>query len=233
MAVAVSPTLLALVDVCDPPPPMIPIARQFLPSLGGTEYPAAGNWPTRSATPRILLWRASCIAIQIVCCSRWCRACPVYCRFLFFRRETIGPGKDNCAVEGEFRSGAGLLSRIIPKSGKVIPDRRRSLHPQSAPHCRKSPAGLPRFPMSKVIRLAIAGVPVVDPDRVSDTLVAAAACAGRHHLCRRSRQFTPREFSSDARAAIAPAGRWRHPGWSASRVLLKRRERQGRNPWPV
>ena len=65
-AVAVSPTVAALMDAADPADP---IARQFLPDIAELIEPRR-NASIPSATRRTALSLASSIAIPIVCCSR-------------------------------------------------------------------------------------------------------------------------------------------------------------------
>ena len=89
-AMAVSPTLLALVDVCDPHDP---IARQFLPSLEELntlpqELADPIGDAAHSPVPGIVHRHQDRVLFKVV------SACPVYCRFCL-RRETIGPGKEN------------------------------------------------------------------------------------------------------------------------------------------
>ena len=70
-AVAVSPTIRALIDPADPADP---IARQFLPDIAELIETAGGAAPIPSPTRRIRRSKASCIAIPTACCSRRCRA---------------------------------------------------------------------------------------------------------------------------------------------------------------
>src|SRR5258707_953771 len=104
-AVAVSPTLLALVDVCDPHDP---IARQFLPSLEelntlpqelADPIGDAAHSPVASIVHR----HPDRVLFKVV------SACPVYCRFCF-RRETIGPGKANSLSKENFEAALAYIA---------------------------------------------------------------------------------------------------------------------------
>jgi len=112
-AVAVSPTLLALMDPTDP---RDPIARQFLPSLE-----ELNTLPQELADPigdvahspvaGIVHRHPDRALFKIVA------ACPVYCRFCF-RREMIGPGKENYPFKSGFRKRQLPISPRILKSAK-------------------------------------------------------------------------------------------------------------------
>src|SRR5664279_279054 len=96
-AVAVSPHLLTLIDPTDPADP---IARQFLPSLDElVTLPDERADPigdaAHSPVPGIVHRHQDRVLFKAVA------ACPVYCRFCF-RRETIGPGKDNALSKDDF-----------------------------------------------------------------------------------------------------------------------------------
>src|ERR1044071_4657431 len=113
-AVAVSPHLLSLVDPADPHDP---IARQFLPSLEElTILPEERADPigvtAHSPVPGIVHRHPDRVLFKVVA------SCPVYCRFCF-RREMIGPGKENALSKDDF---AAALSYIAahPQIREVI-----------------------------------------------------------------------------------------------------------------
>jgi lysine 2,3-aminomutase len=193
-AVAVSPTLLALVDVCDPNDP---IARQFLPSLeelntlpqeladpiGDTAYsPVAG----------IVHRHPDRVLFKVV------SACPVYCRFCF-RRETIGPGKENALSKEDFEAALAYIAghseiwEVILTGGDPF-----ILSPRRIAEITSRLSAIAHV---KVIRWH-SRVPVTDPDRVSDALVAALHAPGATTYVAVHANH-PREFSPDARAATA------------------------------
>src|SRR5258707_10145951 len=96
-AVAVSPILLALVDPADPNDP---IARQFLPSLEELntlpqELADPIGDAAHSPVAAIVHRHPDRVLFKVVA------ACPLYCRFCF-RREMIGPGKENALSKDAF-----------------------------------------------------------------------------------------------------------------------------------
>jgi lysine 2,3-aminomutase len=193
-AVAVSPTLLALVDVCDPHDP---IARQFLPSLEELntlpqELADPIGDAAHSPVPGIVHRHPDRVLFKVV------SACPVYCRFCF-RRETIGPGKDNALSKDDFEAALAYIAahseiwEVILTGGDPF-----ILSPRRVAEITSRLSALPHV---KVIRWH-SRVPVVDPDRVSDALVAALHAPGATTYVAIHANH-PREFSPDARAAIA------------------------------
>jgi len=193
-AVAVSPTLLALVDPADPADP---IARQFLPSLEELNIlPEERADPIgdgdHSSVPGIVHRHPDRVLFKVVA------ACPVYCRFCF-RREMIGPGKDNALSRADFEAALAYIAahgeiwEVILTGGDpfILSSRRVAEITQR----------LAAIPHVKIIRWHTR-VPVVDPDRVSDGLVAALHAPGATTWVAVHANHA-REFSPDARAAIA------------------------------
>src|SRR5882757_643796 len=113
-AVAVSPTLLALMDPTDS---RDPIARQFLPSLE-----ELNTLPQELADPigdvahspvaGIVHRHPDRALFKIVA------ACPVYCRFCF-RREMIGPGKETTFSKEDFEAAIAYIA-AHPEIREVI-----------------------------------------------------------------------------------------------------------------
>ena len=96
-AVAISPTLQALIDPADP---FDPIARQFLPDIAELIETEAERFDpigdiAHSPVAGIVHRHPDRVLFKAVA------RCPVYCRFCF-RREMIGPGKSRCACAGRF-----------------------------------------------------------------------------------------------------------------------------------
>src|ERR1700761_4428089 len=96
-AVAVSPTLQALIDPADP---IDPIARQFLPDIAELIETAEERFDpigdaAHEQVPGVVHRHRDRVLFKAV--SR----CPVYCRFCF-RRETVGPGKANSLSPQDF-----------------------------------------------------------------------------------------------------------------------------------
>jgi lysine 2,3-aminomutase len=142
-------------------------------------------------------------------------ACPVYCRFCF-RRETIGPGKENALSKDDFEAALAYIAAhpeiwevILTGGDPFILSPRRIAEITSR---------LSAIVHVKVIRWH-SRVPVVDPDRVSDALVAALHAPGATTYVAVHANHA-REFSSDARAAIARLAEGGIPLVSQS-VLLK------------
>ena len=192
-AVAVSPTLLALVDVCDPHDP---IARQFLPSLEELntlpqELADPIGDAAHSPVPGIVHRHQDRVLFKVV------SACPVYCRFCF-RRETIGPGKENALSKEDLEAALAYIAdhpeiwEVILTGGDPF-----ILSPRRIAEITSRLSALAHV---KVIRWH-SRVPVVDPDRVSDALVAALHAPGATTYVAIHANHA-REFSPDARAAI-------------------------------
>jgi lysine 2,3-aminomutase len=210
-AVAVSPTLLALVDAGDPNDP---IARQFLPSLeelntlpeeladpigDSAHSPVAGI--VHRHPDRVLFKAVS--------------ACPVYCRFCF-RREMIGPGKENALSKDDFEAALAYIAdhpeiwEVILTGGDpfILSPRRIA----------EITGRLGDIAHVKVLRWHTR-VPVTDPGRVSDDLVAALQAPGVTSWIAVHANH-PREFSPEAQRAIARLAEAAIPLVSQS-VLLK------------
>ena len=198
-AVAVSPTLLALVDPADPHDP---IARQFLPSLEELntlpeELADPIGDEAHSPVPGIVHRHPDRVLFKVVA------ACPVYCRFCF-RRETIGPsaikkGKDNALSRGDFEAALTYIAahdeiwEVILTGGDPF-----ILSPRRVAEITQRLAAIPHV---KIIRWH-SRVPAVDPERVTDDLVAALHAPGATTWVAVHANHE-REFSPAARAAIA------------------------------
>ena len=207
-AVAVSPTLLALVDPADPNDP---IARQFLPSLEELNTLPEELRRSHRRCTRIRRCPASSIAIPTACCSRWSPACPVYCRFCF-RREMIGPGKDNALSPADFEAALAYIADhpeiwevILTGGDPFILSPRRIAEITSR---------LGEIAHVKVVRWHTR-VPVTDP---------AASPTIWWRRCRRPAPpplspFTPIIRANFRPKRAAPSRAWRKPRfrWSASR----------------
>ena len=210
-AVAVSPTLLALVD---PANPADPIARQFLPSLeelNSLPHELADPIGDAAHSPvaGIVHRHPDRVLFKAVA------ACPVYCRFCF-RRETVGPGKDNALSREDFEAALAYISahpgiwEVILTGGDPF-----ILSPRRTAEITGRLAAIPHV---RVIRWHTR-VPVADPDRVTDALVAALHAPGATTYVAVHANHA-REFSPDAKAAIARLADGGIPLISQS-VLLK------------
>jgi len=193
-AVSVSPVLL---DLIDPGDPNDPIARQFLPSLeelnilpeeradpigDAAHSPVAGI--VHRHPDRVLFKAVS--------------SCPVYCRFCF-RREMIGPGHDNKLSREDFEAALSYIAahaqirEVILTGGDPF-----ILSPRRVEDITGRLAAIAHV---KLIRWHTR-VPVTDPARVSDALVAALHAPGAVTWVAVHANHA-REFSSPAKTAIA------------------------------
>ena len=193
-AVAVSPVLLDLIDPADPHDP---IARQFLPSLEELNIlPQERADPigdaAHSPVAGIVHRHPGRVLFKAV------SACPVYCRFCF-RRETIGPGKDNALSKEQFDTAIAYIAaqpairEVILTGGDPF-----ILSPRRIEEITTRLAAIAHV---KVIRWH-SRVPVTDPVRVNDDLVAALHAAGATTWVAVHANHA-REFSPPAKAAIA------------------------------
>jgi len=210
-AVAVSPVLLSLVDPADPNDP---IARQFLPSLAELDsLPQERADPigdaTHSPVPGIVHRHPGRVLFKIV------SACPVYCRFCF-RRETVGPGKDNALSPADFEAALAYIAAhreirevILTGGDPFILSARRIAEVSQR---------LGAIGHVKIVRWHTR-VPLTDPDRVSDALVAALHAPGAAHWVAVHANHR-NEFGPDAGRAIARLADAGVPMVSQS-VLLK------------
>ncbi len=210
-AVAVSPTLLALVDPADPNDP---IARQFLPSLE-----ELNTLPQELADPigddantpvaGIVHRHPDRVLLKAVA------ACPVYCRFCF-RREMIGPGKDNALSRVDFEAALAHIAdhseiwEVILTGGDPF-----ILSPRRIAEITSRLSAIAHV---KVVRWHTR-VPVTDPVRVTDDLVAALQAPGSTTFVAVHANH-PREFSPQATRAVAKLAEGAIPLVSQS-VLLK------------
>jgi len=193
-AVAVSPTLLELVDPADPNDP---IARQFLPSLEElTILPEELSDPigdaAHSPVKGIVHRYPDRALFKIVA------VCPVYCRFCF-RREMIGPGKESALAKEDFEAAIGYIAaraeirEVILTGGDPF-----ILSPRRVAEVTARLADIAHVAL---IRWHTR-VPVTDPARVSDELVAALHAPGATTYVAVHANHA-REFSPAAKAAIA------------------------------
>jgi lysine 2,3-aminomutase len=192
-AVAVSPHLLALVDPADPNDP---IARQFLPNLAELntlpqELADPIGDAAHSPVTGIVHRHPDRVLFKIV------SACPVYCRFCF-RRETIGPGKKNSLSESDFAAALAYIGghpeirEVILTGGDPF-----ILSPRRIAEISTRLANIAHV---KLVRWHTR-VPVTDPDRITDDLVAALHAPGATSWVAVHVNHA-REFSPEARAAI-------------------------------
>lgn len=193
-AVAVSPHLLSLMGMSDPADP---IARQFLPSLDELKsLPEERADPigddVHAPVPGIVHRHPDRVLFKAVA------ACPVYCRFCF-RRESIGPGKSNALSDGDMDAAFRYIAahpeiwEVILTGGDPF-----ILSPRRMTDISHRLGAIAHV---KVIRWHTR-VPVTDPGRVTDEMVAALHAPGAATYVAVHANH-PREFAPDARAAMA------------------------------
>jgi lysine 2,3-aminomutase len=165
-AIALTPTVLALIDPDDPDDP---IARQFVPDAAemvmtpeerADPIGDAAHSPVKGLVHRY----PDRVLLKAV------HVCPVYCRFCF-RREMIGPQGDGTLAADEFAEALGYIREhaeiweVILTGGDPL-----ILSPRRLGEMMR---GLAAIEHVKIIRFHTR-VPVVDPDRIDE---ARAACA--------------------------------------------------------
>jgi lysine 2,3-aminomutase len=193
-AVAVTPALAELIDTSDPADP---IARQFVPDAAeldvqrGENADPIGDHP-HSPVSGIVHRYPDRVLLKLV------HVCAVYCRFCF-RREMVGPGKDNALSETAYRAAIDYIRahseiwEVILTGGDPL-----MLSPRRMAEIMADLAAINHV---KIIRLHTR-VPVADPVRVSADMVAALKVAGATTWVALHANHA-RELSTDARAACA------------------------------
>ena len=169
-AVAITPALVELIDTSDPDDP---IARQFVPTAAelemqpGENADPIGDHP-HSPVAGIVHRYPDRVLFKLV------HVCAVYCRFCF-RREMVGPGKENALSDGAYRAAIDYISthseiwEVILTGGDPL-----MLSPRRMSEIMADLAGIDHV---KIIRLHTR-VPVADPARISDEMVAALKITG-------------------------------------------------------
>ncbi len=192
-AVAISPAIAGLIDRADPDDP---IAKQFVPDVRElTTLPEERDDPIgdleHSPVEGIVHRYPDRVLLKAV------HVCPVYCRFCF-RREMVGPqGLGTLSAEamdkaiGYIAEHAEIWEVILTGGDPLILSSRRLSEMMER---------LREIPHVKIVRFHTR-VPVVEPERVDDALVAALKASGKTtYLAVHANH--PRELSEVARAAI-------------------------------
>jgi lysine 2,3-aminomutase len=193
-AVAITPAIAGLIDPSDPEDP---IARQFVPRAAelemrpGENADPIGDHPY-SPVPGIVHRYPDRVLFKLV------HVCAVYCRFCF-RREMVGPGKDNALSDGAYRAALDYIRahseiwEVILTGGDPL-----MLSPRRMGEIMIDLAGIDHV---KIVRLHTR-VPVADPDRVSDEMVAALKVKGATTWVALHANHA-RELTEEARTACA------------------------------
>ncbi|MBS0528653.1 MAG: lysine-2,3-aminomutase-like protein [Proteobacteria bacterium] len=193
-AVAVTPDVAALID---PDDPNDPIARQYIPSANelvsqpGERADPIGDH-AHSPVDGIVHRYPDRVLLKLI------HVCAVYCRFCF-RREMVGPGKETALSKPAYASALTYI-RSHPEIWEVILTGGDPLM-LSPRRLAEIMADLAAIDHVKIIRLHTR-VPVADPTRVSEEMVAALQVQGATTWLALHANH-PREFTANARAACA------------------------------
>ena len=193
-AVAVTAEIAGLIDKSAPDDP---IARQFIPKAAELEaHPDENADPigdhVHSPVPGIVHRYPDRVLFKLV------HVCAVYCRFCF-RREMVGPGKDSTLSESAYRAALDYIRthsevwEVILSGGDPL-----MLSPRRLGEVMADLAAIDHV---KIIRLH-SRVPVADPSRVSDDMVAALKAKGATTWVALHANHA-RELTDNARAACA------------------------------
>jgi lysine 2,3-aminomutase len=193
-AIAITPTILSMIDPTDPKDP---IARQFVPDAAELETTPqeradpigdAAHSPVKGIVHRY----PDRVLLKAV------HVCPVYCRFCF-RREMVGPQGDGMLSPGELASAFDYIRdhaeiwEVILTGGDPL-----VLSPRRLSEIMR---GLAAIDHVKIVRFH-SRVPVVDPDHIDDALIAALKeCGKTVYIALHANH--PRELTAKARAACA------------------------------
>jgi lysine 2,3-aminomutase len=169
-AVAVTP---AIAELIDPDNASDPIARQFIPSTDELKTQPGENADpvgdhAHSPVAGIVHRYPDRVLFKLV------HVCAVYCRFCF-RREMVGPGKDSALPDDAYRSALNYIRahkeiwEVILTGGDPL-----MLSPRRLKQVMTDLAAIDHV---RIIRLHTR-VPVADPARVTDRMVAALAVEG-------------------------------------------------------
>lgn len=210
-AIAVTPTVVTLIDRNDSHDP---IARQFVPNAAElTTHPAERADPIgdtlKSPAPGIVHRYGDRVLFKIA------SVCPVYCRFCF-RREMVGPELGEALSDDEIAAALDYI-RATPSIWEVILTGGDPfiLSPR---RIRAVTEALGAIPHVKILRWHTR-VPVVDPARITDDLIAALKASSKTVFvglhCNHARELT-----TVARAAIGKVAEAGIPLVSQT-VLLK------------
>jgi lysine 2,3-aminomutase len=193
-AIALTPTVLSLIDRDDPADP---IARQFVPDIQElTLLPQEREDPigdaAHSPVKGIVHRYPDRVLLKAV------HVCPVYCRFCF-RREMVGPQGDGTLAGDELDAALayirdhGQIWEVILTGGDPL-----VLSPRRLATLMR---GLRDIEHVKIVRFHTR-IPVVDPQSVNAALIDALKQSGKTTYIALHANH-PREMTADARSACA------------------------------
>ncbi len=191
-AMAISPAMAALIDPDDPDDP---IARQFVPDMAELAVMAEERTDpigdlSHSPVEGIVHRYPDRVLLKAV------HICPVYCRFCF-RREMVGPHGLGTLSPAALDAALGYIEdhpeiwEVILTGGDPL-----VLSPRRLGEIMARLGGIDHV---KVIRIHTR-VPVVEPERINDELVAALKTSSRAVYVALHANH-PRELTGAARAA--------------------------------
>ncbi|MBA4131731.1 MAG: lysine-2,3-aminomutase-like protein [Hyphomicrobium sp.] len=192
-AVAITPTMAALIDPNDPADA---IASQFVPTAAELTTHAAeladpiGDL-TKSPVPGLVHRYPDRVLLKIV------GVCPVYCRFCF-RREMVGPDAGHNLTDAELESALAYI-RATPAIWEVILTGGDSFM-LSPRRIRALMQDLATIPHVKIVRWHTR-VPVVAPNLVTDAFLSALTAENKTIVVGIHANH-PRELTPEARAAL-------------------------------
>ena len=198
-AVALTPTVEALIDRSDPADP---IARQFVPDARELRTTAdervdpigdAAHSPCEGIVHRY----PDRVLLKLM------HVCAVYCRFCF-RREMVGPGQPNALSRAALQTALAYIAatpaiwEVILSGGDPLAASPRRLAAVSD--------ALSAIPHVRILRVHTR-VPVAAPDRVTDALVAALRASAKTVYvaihANHPRELTPAALEACARLSDA------------------------------
>jgi len=191
-AISVTDTVAMLIDPTDPADP---IARQYVPDaaelnrLAGEMDDPIGDHP-HSPVEGIVHRYPDRVLLKAV------HVCPVYCRFCF-RREMVGPEGDGTLSGAALEAAFGYIAahpevwEVIITGGDPL-----VLSPRRLETIMR---GLAAIGHVKVVRFH-SRVPVADPARIDDALVAALTASGKTVYVALHANH-PRELTAEAEEA--------------------------------
>jgi lysine 2,3-aminomutase len=193
-AIAITPEVAGLIDPTDPDDP---IARQYLPSANElAAQPAERADPigdhAHSPVEGIVHRYPDRVLLKLV------HVCAVYCRFCF-RREMVGPAKETALSKSATTAALDYI-RSHPEVWEVILTGGDPLM-LSPRRLAEIMAELAAIDHVRIVRIHTR-VPVADPARVTDELVAALRTDGATTWLALHANH-PRELAAGARSACA------------------------------
>ncbi len=191
---AVTPDIAALID---PDDPFDPIARQYIPSaeelvVQANESADPIGDHAHSPVSGIVHRYPDRVLFKLV------HVCAVYCRFCF-RREMVGPGKASALSQGAYDNALAYIRahteiwEVILTGGDPL-----MLSPRRLAEIMADLAAIDHV---KIIRIHTR-VPVAEPARISDEMIAALKVKGAATWVALHANH-PRELTGKARAACA------------------------------